>query len=218
MKKIILSLVTGALFATAANAAVFSYTFTGGDTEFPNGSSENLSFSQIQRVGVTTSAVAGSFRSTGWNQSVTTWDLNEYVGFTIQPTSGTLNISSITFQSARSVDSGSVKDGPLDGRIQMYVGNMLVYDATFTPNNTTLATPTLTTTFGSQAVSGTTETVSVRFYGKEAGHGNGSLSFDNIAVDGSTTPVPEPINVALALFGCTFAGIGIGRKLLKKKA
>ena len=35
---------------------------------------------------------------------------------------------------------------------------------------------------------------------------------DNVVLNGNVTPVPEPVNVALGLFGLCAAGVGVGRR------
>jgi hypothetical protein len=40
---------------------------------------------------------------------------------------------------------------------------------------------------------------------------NGSLTFDNLVFDGTVTPVPEPVNVALGLFGGLFGVVLVAR-------
>ena len=40
--------------------------------------------------------------------------------------------------------------------------------------------------------------------------GNGF--FDNVVLNGTVVPVPEPVNVALAAFGLCLAGVGVGRR------
>jgi hypothetical protein len=42
--------------------------------------------------------------------------------------------------------------------------------------------------------------------------------FDNVVLNGTVVPVPEPVNVALAVFGVCLTGIGLGRRLLRSRA
>ena len=43
------------------------------------------------------------------------------------------------------------------------------------------------------------------------GHGTPSVGFDNISIDFTTTPIPEPITYTLVAFGLAFVGVGAGR-------
>jgi hypothetical protein len=44
-----------------------------------------------------------------------------------------------------------------------------------------------------------------------AGGNNGQLNFDNLDINGTVTPVPEPVHYALACFGLIFVTTGVGR-------
>ena len=56
----------------------------------------------------------------------------------------------------------------------------------------------------------------VRFYGWSAENAAGTLSFDNVAVDGSLSAVPEPANVALLVFGVGAMGVWTGRRWFRR--
>ncbi len=42
--------------------------------------------------------------------------------------------------------------------------------------------------------------------------------FDNVVLNGTVTSIPEPINVALGVFGLCLAGVGVGRRYLRKRS
>ena len=61
-------------------------------------------------------------------------------------------------------------------------------------------------------------TYEVRFWAA-GGNGNGEIDFDNVQVNASSvTPVPEPANVALAIFGCVLGGAFACRRFSVRKA
>ena len=62
--------------------------------------------------------------------------------------------------------------------------------------------------------------VTFRIYVWDNGEqGNSKLGyFDNVVLNGTVVAVPEPVNVALAVFGLCLAGVGVGRRYLLKRA
>jgi len=47
--------------------------------------------------------------------------------------------------------------------------------------------------------------------------GKHSLTFSDIQFNGTVTPVPEPVNVALGVFGICAVGVGVGRRVCHRK-
>jgi hypothetical protein len=185
-------------------ASLGTYNFPGpdpaGDTNTP--SATNLTFTPFSAVNVVSASVPDLFRRTAWS---TAGALNtaEYVQLTVKPTAGhTLTLTDITFDVRRSVDKASPgeKDGPLNGQIQVFQGVSLTLKGTqdFGPvgiwQNVVFDFTDFTTLDG--------ETVTLRFYGWNAGHANGWLDLDSVTVNGSAAVVPEPS--AAVFLSCGF--------------
>lgn len=187
----------------AGAATLGTYTFPGpdpgGDTNSPTAT--NLTFSPFTRLNVVSEAVSDLFRSRSWT-TAGVQDTGEYVQFTVQPAIGfTLTLTDIRFDLKRSVDKASPgeKDGPLNVQVQIFEGVSLTlkgtqnYSATGVSQNLLFDFPDFTTLDG--------EVVTVRLYGWNAGHANGWLDLDSVAVNGSTAPIPEPSTAALLSYG-----------------
>ena len=161
-------------------------------------------FGAFSRSTVTADTTAGEYRSKGYH--IRALDAGDYVQFVLQPSSGyALNLTHITFDNTR----GS--SGPLNGEVQIFLGPGLANmgSQTFTPD-TVAATVNFDFTDFNTA---NNESVTIRFYGWGAPNNGSSswLSFDNVAVFGNVNPVPEPVNVALGIFGGVFVVVIVAR-------
>jgi hypothetical protein len=116
-------------------------------------------------------------------------------------------MESISFKNDR---NGGANDGPNSGRIEIFLGAGLTSKGSldFTP---TTGNATVNFDFADFSTA-LGESVTVRFYGWNAGASSGRLDLDNVAVSG-VVAVPEPVNAALALFVLCVAGVGIGRRI-----
>ncbi len=212
MNKLIRSLLVvavGSLIVPGAQAALLgTYTFAGadpaGDASVP--SAANMTFGGFSRVNVTASAVNDVFRRSAWTTGGAR-DTTEYVQFTLTPSLGhSLNLANITF------DEFGNNQRPRNGFVEIFLGTGLTSMGTqaFSP-----ATSSANVNFDfSDFTTGNNEVVTIRFYGWNASNGGGQLSFDNVAINGSVlTAVPEPINMALGVFGVCVAGCGVGRRV-----
>ena len=196
--------------ATTTQAALITgtYTFTGndpaGDAAVP--SQANMTYGAFSRTVVTAVSLANVFASTDWSQN-TSIDTAQYVQFTLTPNTGfSLSLQSITF------DNVKTTGGPTSAQVQIFLGATLISKGSqaFTPGTTTANVNFDFTDF----VTANHEAVTVRFYAwNDSGNNNPSLSFDNVVINGSVNPVPEPVNVALVVFGLCVAVGGVGRRV-----
>lgn len=178
------------------------YEFTNGESDVP--SQADMTYGTFSRAVVTASTTAGEYRSKGYH--IRALDAGDYVQFVLQPSSGyALNLTNITFGNTR----GS--SGPLNGEVQIFLGTGLTIKGsqTFTPD-TVAATVNFDFTDFNTA---NNESVTIRFYGWGAPNNGSSswLSFDNVEVFGNVNPVPEPVNVALGVFGGVFMVVLVAR-------
>lgn len=178
------------------------YDFTSGESAIP--SQADMTCGTFSRAVVTASTTAGEYRSKGYH--IRALDAGDYVQFVLQPSSGyALNLTDITFGNTR----GS--SGPLNGEVRIFLGTGLAIKGsqTFTPD-------TVAATVNFDFIDFNTannESVTIRFYGWGAPNNGSSswLSFDNVEVFGNVNPVPEPVNVALGVFGGIFLVVLVAR-------
>ncbi len=212
------------LFAGNARAAVLgTYDFDGtgntGDNSAPTAA--NVTFGSFSRAGVNAPGVNDQFGSSGWTIGGTR-DVNEYVQFVVTPAAGfSLNVEQMSFQVQR-LDSvgGLLGAAPTSGQVSIFKNSDLVNamaTQTFTPSTTLSSVAFNFTDFNS----GVGQGVTVRFYGWNAtagifGLNFGQLNFDSLAF--SATVVPEPVNVALGVFGAVIGFASLGGWLRKRKA
>ncbi len=202
--------------ALRGSAALASYTF---ETESSVPTVANLTFGQFTRVnlGLDSTPVTGEFGSSAWT---TGGSINtaEYVSFTVQPaadhqfTFTDLALDTISSQKKGGANHGGatrldIRIFSLDGLTQLAAFGMQSLPANDVSVHKTWDFSDLTTSSG----------FSVRIYGWKAEDSIGSLSFDNIDINGSVTPVPEPANVALGIFGAGAIGVTLGRRVLKTR-
>src|SRR6185369_1297349 len=199
--------------ACSANAATIGlYTFTTAETDKPT--LANASFSSFTRTGVSQSSATGVFQSSGYGATGGNINLSQYVEFTITPSSGyQINLTQIPFDMFRSGNGNgtSAGSGPLNGQISVFNAGTLLQSQAFSPSDVSGNVVFNFTDFATQGQ------VSFRFYGWNAKDITGTLALDNVQIDGGgVTPVPEPVNVALALFGITAVGVGASRRFLAR--
>jgi hypothetical protein len=136
-----------------------------------------------------------------------------YFTFTITPNAGQqlfMGGSALTFDTVRAA-SLSVFNWVLRSSVDGFVTD---FASGTTPNVSVLnpQTVTLPSDFNFQAAA-----VEFRFYTSDGGENGNSANlrgyFDNVVLNGTVAPVPEPVNVALAVFGLCLAGAGFGRRL-----
>jgi hypothetical protein len=209
----------GGLTVTECHAALATYTFSPSETSVPT--VVDLTFGSFQRQNVNQSPAAGVFQSSAWNYG-SSINTSEYVQFTISVTPGyQLKLTSLSLDVSSSA-SGifGLTGGPNNLQVSVLSGVLALGAG---DNNTPL---TLQSWSG---IKGTTQTIAwnlpdqtstsgftVRLYGWSAGIFGGTMSFDNVAVDGSVTPVPEPVTVAAVVFGLIFVGTGFARSRLRR--
>jgi len=222
----LVSLAALTLFAGNATAAVLgTYDFTGtgttGDNSAPTAA--NVSFGAFSRVGVNAAGVDNQFGSSGWTVGGTP-NVNEYVQFVVTPAAGfSLNVEQLSFQVQR-LDSlgGLLGAAPTSGQVSIFKNSNLgtaVATQTFTPAGTLSSVAFDFADFNS----GVGQGVTVRFYGWNAAAGIfginlGQLNFDSVAFSATVVPVPEPVNVALGVFGAVIGFVSLGGWLRKRKA
>lgn len=204
MKKMMPVLVALVGFVDGAEAALIGvYNFTAGPTAVPTAA--HATFGAFSRVGLTAGTPSGMFGSLAFSES----GLNtaQYVQFTVAPASGyQATLASLAFSFASGPATGGGQHGGPDN-LQMRIfdsGNL----------GTALAiSPTLTGARAKNSFSyDPTDLTSangftIRIYGWSSGNNSDEyLNLDNVEVNGGITPVPEPVNVALALFGVVAVG------------
>jgi hypothetical protein len=209
MQKVISILTVGLLCFVASQSAqagvlTGSYTFPGadpgGDATVPT--QANMTYGGFSRANVSSVILSDVFASSAWSSGGR--DTTEYVQFILTPSPGYyLNLQHITFDSYI-----SAAKAPTSGQVEIFLGTGLTSmgSQTFTPGNTGVNFDfTDFDTANNQAVT-------IRFYGWGANSsGQGEMNFDNVAVFGNVNPVPEPVNVALGIFGGVFLVVVVAR-------
>ena len=203
----------GVAFASQAALLTGTYTFPGADSQSPPSgdymvpTQENMTYGVFSRVGgVTYSGARDLFSSEGWENTM--YDSTRYVEFVLTPATGySFDLTSLAFSHQKGAN------GPANGRVTMSYGTQSVsYD--YLPSKSNPLTP-LTWDFDNLSA-GLNQAVTFRFYGWGAKGNAGNdvrLDFDDVAINGSITPVPEPVNVALGVFGLCVAGASVGRRV-----
>jgi len=138
---------------------------------------------------------------------------SDYFNFTIAPTAGnSLNLSgtaALTFEYSRDTFNFTrqfhwVVQSSVDGFTADLASGVTVAAATWAP-----ASVDLPSGFDLQNTS-----VEFRILVWDDGEFNGGHSgyFDNVVLNGTVVPIPEPINVALGVFGLCVVGASVGRR------
>jgi hypothetical protein len=207
----------GVLFTVAAvqfspncGAALLGiYEFTGtssGDNQLNAVTTQpsDATFSTFTRVGVQWNAGANLFNSRGWSQSLAQ-DSSQYVHFTVTAnTAFALDLTSLAFTFSRS------STGPQNGSVAIFLNGAAAPTASF---SFTPAVNAQTVTWNSaNGFPSIDDVVSVefRFYGWSATDSAGTLRLDTVSVEGQV--VPEPTNIALALFGVGLSAFAATRR------
>ncbi len=199
----------------SAQAVVLGqYTFEGVGNVSASGVVPGISFSDVTAVNVTASAFGTALVTGDGKGNGPRWSAGDYIQFTITPAANRLvQLNSVTFD----VSSSATFSGAY---VQFDSGNgfSTAGSGIFSVDP---AGSSHSVAFNMEPGSGS---ISVRFFGGPNNVNNRTITFDQItiegelSVDGDVTPVPEPANIALAIFGCAFGGIGLGRKFLKTRA
>jgi hypothetical protein len=202
MKLFRLMLMMVTLFAGhAAASQIGIYTFTGAagtEATLPvDAQPANANFSVMNRgSGVTGTAGANTFASTGW--ATGPLDLNDYVQFSITPDAGfSVTLTNLAFSERRS------NTGIRDISIASSLDNFATSIADFTvPDNDQTRNQTVPLGSGFANLTG----VTFRLYGYNAEAGTGTWRVDNVALFGAINSAgPPPTNV---LFTASSASIG----------
>ncbi len=190
---------------SAGSAASFTSTYLF-NTPTDTPTLANASFSAFSRVNLAAATQAGAFASSGWTDG-TSRDASQYVQFTLTPAAGySLTMTSMSFDLWSKNSAG----GPTAGMAEILLGGNVMgsvtYGITATPSTVPFSLGGFTGLDG--------QGVTVRFYGWGSINKNqGELSFDNVTIVGALNPVPEPVNMALIMFGACFVGVATHRKV-----
>ena len=189
----------------AQGALVATYTFDSPSDTPP--SVNGVTFGPFATgPGVTQTAVAGEFAGTGWAKGAR--DNDDYFQFLITPSSanGAFTLSEIIW------DATVGSAGPLSLQVELSYGTDII---------TTLQSSIYTLTQGTTSADlsldptdfSTLDPINVKFFAWDAANAsaNNVLSFDNVRIDG-LAPVPEPVGVALGVFGVVVGFVSIRRR------
>lgn len=161
--------------------------------------------------------VAGSgtnnraYTATGWTTN-TSIDSNDYFQFALQATSGNrVTLSSVGF---RALGDTSGTTGPASLQLAYALG---ATPSTFTNvgsvQNTTGSWTNYSVSLSSvPTLTQATSLITFRLYGYSSGNNNGSLSVDDVTVNGTVEPVPEPTTILGGM-----AALGIGGAIQRKR-
>ncbi|MDP9955132.1 hypothetical protein J2X97_000769 [Epilithonimonas hungarica] len=165
------------------SAQIFKFEFTGGEVcptpgNAPTVQNPNTIVSPLNRIGTNCTVALAAFNSSNWSTNATI-DENKYVEVTVFASGGhQMHLSSFSFDTRRS------DNGPLSGRIAMDTGTgtfSQFYD--FTPPT---GMQTINWDFPDVSVSAG-YTVRFRIYGWSATLTTGTMRFNNVQLQGSTT-------------------------------
>ena len=202
--------ISGCLISSRCGGALYTYDFGTGETAAPTAS--GLSFGSFARQNVTAATQTGVFTSSAWTTGVSQ-DVGEYVQFTISLTGGgQFTLSSLSFYMESKKANGNGNDGGPNqltasvfaGLLSPGSGNGNTPLTSQSWNNVQNTKQTLVWDLTDQT---TTTALTVRFFGWGAESENGILMFDNVVVDGTLSPVPEPVTTAGIVFGLLFLGL-----------
>ena len=202
-------------------AVVANYTF-----QASNGASSDADTGSVAgtfgAVGLTPGFETGPFTGATISTFATANDLPtaqttvNYFTFTITPTAGNrLNLSgaaALTFDYSRNTGLDAFNwavRSSVDG-----FATDIATGTTPTANTLLQASVNLSTAFNFQDAA-----VEFRFFAWDGGDNGASAHgyFDNVVLNATVVPVPEPINAALAIFGLCLAGVGVGRRFLRAR-
>lgn len=202
MKKCLIGIacVSACLVGSTNAALIAQYNFgtglTSSDTEL-NSTATGITLTLLNNSGRDSGVgnPAGSLQ-VHKNNMATAQDLTRYIEFTITAANGyalNLNGNLLTFDSSRNGGTPTAASWGVRSSVDGFAAN--------------LATGTSGTsgwTGGNVALTGNQfnglTTITFRIYSWESGV-NEHLFYDNINLNGSLTPVPEPANIALGIFG-----------------
>lgn len=219
MRLLVCFTVFGLAAGSASAALLGTYNFTGNAPGNAGAGSfvAGTSFGAWTRTG-TTADTGGTgnnaFSTRGWGD-FTVLQTGRYVEFIVAPTGGrTLTLNSFTFDATRENFTS-----PRNVQIRVFQqssGTLLgstasgSFPAFDTSESFTFTLPSAISSGGALAV---------RLYAWDSFSGtDGRLTIDNVAVNGSISAVPEPVNVALLAFGLGLAGVWTGRRWFNRRA
>lgn len=195
----------------AEAAVIAQYPFTG--SSFASTDTDpDSSAGDITLVGLTHSSFNTGFGNPAPSFQMSTSDIGNtfnpsvYFQFTVTAVNG-MSLTSLTFDT-------SAADATRTGHWAVRSGAFTTDLATGTISGTGFTGSSVDLTGG--AFDGLT-TVTFRVYGWDDSPPP-DLLFDNVVLSGTVVPVPEPINVALGVFGLCVAGAGVGRRYLLKRS
>lgn len=179
-----------------------TYSFTGAAgseaTLPPDADPANGDASVISRgTGLTPSGAGNTFSSSAWTTE-TSRDANDYYEFTLTPNNGYLMTLTRVETDERRSDTG-IRIWEIYSSVDSYATALATFNVSAANVYRTDQGVDLSSSFANLG-SG----VTFRFYGFDADNVAGTWRVDNVQLFGDITPVPEPVNVALAIFG----GIG----------
>jgi len=215
MQRVVFILTVGLLslgMAISSQGAVSwsgTYTFGTANNNVP-AANNGVSFGAFTPTGVTEdtwNSGTARYGASGWGTT-----FGNYVSFVLTPSPA---ISGYTLNSLSFTVAPITKMGTTGaGQWAIYSGATLDASGTFNlPANgsTATITPTVSVNFNSSPLT-------IRFYGIAINNGADSdLAFDNVTV-GGVSPVPEPVNVALGIFGGVFlVGLGVRSRPVRNR-
>jgi len=133
-------------------------------------------------------------------------NLADYISFTVVAASGyKLNLTTLTFDAGGQDSNGhwAVSSGVAGYGVNIGTGD--AGDATFVPQSVDL----------SGAAYQNLTSITFHLYDWNT-TGTQSDWYDNITLNGSLVAVPEPVNVALGVFGLCAVAIGAGRRVCRR--
>ena len=210
MKKTALVLAVGLLsLSTAVNSlgAVFTgdYTFDTANTDVP-AANNGITFGQLTGNGA---IKAGSWSSSSQRYNTSGWpttsSATDYLGFVLTPAPAQAgySLTSLSFQVTPLKHMATAANS---GRWEISSGTSTASGYFTVPAEGTTSTistePAFNFAFSSD--------VTLRFFALGTAGASGEMAFDNISL-GGVSPVPEPVNVALGVFGGLFALAGLVR-------
>ncbi|MCW5553472.1 MAG: hypothetical protein KIS67_15100 [Verrucomicrobiae bacterium] len=221
MKKSVVGLAVavfiGAGYPQARAAVLVQYDFTGNSdvasTVHANTTATDFFAGPGITVGFSANGNPAPSRSVDASTTGATQDDNDGFGFTLTADSGfllNLNTFTLTFD-ALNVDS-SVGNQTANWAVRTSVLGFAVNigTGTFDENGTAVSM-----TFTGAEYDGLTS-IEVRLYMWDP-NGSQEMLFDNVTLNGAVSVIPEPVNVALGVFGLCAVGFAVGRRYLRKR-
>jgi len=169
-------------------------------------------FSPFMRVGVNWSSTANAFNSSSWSTSPSVLPNATYCTFSITICNGcNLTLTSLQFYTRKS------STGPSVWSVRSSLDNYASDLGTNSVSASDLNLQTVPNTVSLSSLTNLTGTISFRIYGFSAGSGQGTMSFGNVKINGTTTsPITTSANNDVTLgvnnpiFISNSGNVGIG--------